>query len=508
MKSLRIVVFILIFILPQALIAQEIIYSGYNSEDNRDINFEILGKMNNSYIIYKNVKSKHLLAVYDQEMKIRETIRLSFVPEKTYNIDFIVYPGHFYMIYQYQKNKIVHCMGVKMGPDGKKMSEPVQLDSTRVPILADNKIYNTVYSQDKKQVLVYKMQKKNQILTVATKLFNADLKMLDSTRMITEFDDRKDIYSDMVVDNDGNFLFAKGTKGIFKDNIDGLAVFFRSQGTKEYKILNIDLQEKYIDELKLKIDNLNGHYLLNSFYYTQNRGNIKGLYSLMLDAKSQDTIRSAFNILPDSIRTKINSDGQYRAAFDNLFIRQAIVKKDGGFILTTEDFSSQTRSGSNNNWNRSNYLYNYPSISTYDYYLSNPAYDYYRPSSSYSNWQNTRYYYENILILSLDTALNISWNNIIPKSQSDDDNDNFLSFSLLNVGTEIHFLFNEGDRRQIISNQSILPNGEIKRYPTLKSREAGYEFMPRLAKQVGYREMIIPCIFNTNIAFAKVIFSE
>jgi hypothetical protein len=140
--------------------------------------------------------------------------------------------------------------------------------------------------------------------------------------------------------------------------------------------------------------------------------------------------------------------------------------------------------------------------------LASPAYDYYRPSSSFNSWQDVRYFYDNILILGLNSDLEMQWNTIIPKSQSDDENDNFLSFSTMNVGAEIHFLYNEGERKQIISNQSILPNGVLKRYPTLKSREAGYEFMPRLAKQVGYREVIVPCIYRTNIAFAKVNFSD
>ena len=219
-----------------------------------------------------------------------------------------------------------------------------------------------------------------------------------------------------------------------------------------------------------------------------------------------DTIKSALNIFTDSVRVKVNADEKYKAAFDNFFIRQVIIKKDGGFILTTEDFTSQTRSNPNNSWNRSNYLYNPFYNSTDEFLMANPAYGYYRPSSSFNNYVDIRYYYDNILIMSIDSDLNIEWNTIIPKSQSDDENDNFLSFSTMNVGAEIHFLYNEGIRKQIITNQSILPNGELKRYPTLKSREAGYEFMPRLAKQVGPREIIIPCVYRSNIAFAKVIF--
>ena len=96
---------------------------------------------------------------------------------------------------------------------------------------------------------------------------------------------------------------------------------------------------------------------------------------------------------------------------------------------------------------------------------------------------------------------------MILKSQTDDDNDGFLSYGILNAGAEINFLYIEKERNsQIISNQSISTYGKLYRYPTLKSRESGYQFMPRLAKQVGAKQMIVPCVYRGNICFARVDF--
>ncbi len=499
-------IFILFFIIPLTISAQEITYSEYNNEDSRDINFEIIGKLNDSYIIYKNIRWKHMLAIYDNDMKFKRSIRLKFVPDKTFNIDFIPYNDHFYIIYQYQRSNIIYCKAIKMDTDGNKINEPVLIDTTQISLLADNKIYNTIYSQNKKRILIYKRPIKNQRITLATKLFDADLNLLDSSRIVADYDNRRDVYGDLNLDDEGNLFYVKETKGSLMTNIQSMDIIFRRQGINNFKTLSINLKNNYIDESFIKIDNNNKRFIVNAFFYTGQTGNIKGLFSAIIDANKMDTILSVFNDFPDSIRSKVNSDGQYKAAFDNFFIRQAIIKKDGGFILTTEDYYSQTRTNPNNSWNRSNYLYNsiyYPSD---DFYLANPSYGNYRPAGSFNNWQDVRFYYDNILIISFDSKLNMEWNTIILKSQSDDENDIFLSFSTLNVGGEIHFFYNEGIRRQIINNQSILPNGELKRYPTLKSREAGYEFMPRYAKQVGYREVIVPCVYRSNIAFAKVIF--
>jgi hypothetical protein len=124
--------------------------------------------------------------------------------------------------------------------------------------------------------------------------------------------------------------------------------------------------------------------------------------------------------------------------------------------------------------------------------------------SSFSNQQSTRYYYNNILILSIDKFGREEWSRVIHKDQFDDDNDNYLSYSTMTSGGEIHFLFNTNNKNQIIADNSITPYGEIHRNPTLKSLEKGYEFMPRLSKQITARQIIVPCTYRGNICFAKV----
>ena len=510
MKQFGIFLFVLAFIVPGKIAAQQITYSEFNGEDNRDMNFEILGKMNDNYVIYKNIRWKHVLAFYNKDMRIEKSMRLTFVPDRTFNIDFVTYPDYFFMIYQFQRNNVVHCMGVKMGPDGKKIGEPIELDTTKLGVLADNKIYSTVYSQDKQKIMVYKMQQKNQQFTIVTKLFDTNLLMLDSTRMVSPYDEKRDAYSDLYVTNEGNFVFARLALTNYRRKISGIEIITRKPGTKDFITKPLSFENKFFDEIKIKVDNFNKHYIINSLYYDKQGGNVSGLFTSVLNINDAEIKKIAFNYFQDTLRSRI-SDGLYKSAFDNLVIQQAIVKKDGGFILTAEDNYSQERSGpSNSSWDRYNYLYNSPYTTNTDFYYSNPSYNgFYRPLNNFNNAQNVRYYYDNILVLSFDSSMAIQWSNILPKKQADDDNDNFLSYSLMNVGSEIHFIYVEEDRnKQIISNQSIFPDGQIKRYPTLKSREAGFEFMPRLSKQVGYRELIIPCVYRTNIAFAKVDFFE
>lgn len=499
---------ILLIFLSVQLSAQKIIYSDIINEDNREINFEILGKVGNNYVIYKNVRWKHMLAVYNENMILKDNSRIVFIPDKTFNIDFIIYPDFFYMVYQYQKNNTIWCKAVKMSSTGKKLAEPVTLDTSRTGLIADKKIYNTVFSEDKKRILVYKMQRKHERLTIVTKLYDPELKMLDSTRQVLPFDFRKDEYSDIFVDNTGTFLFTKEHRTGWMDNVNGLEVIIRQPEKNTFTLFEVPLLGKFIDEVKIKIDNLNNNYIINSLFSKQKSGSIDGLFTAVVDKNNLQHIRSAFNLFNDSLRSRINSGGKYSTAFDNLFLRNTFVKRDGGFLITAEDFYSQTTNNINN-FRRYDNLYNSPYSYNYDYYLNSPSYyGFYRPYNSAGYVQSTKFYYDDILIISVDSSLNLKWNSIIHKKQVEDEQDNFLSFATVNAGAEIHFLFSDSKKNQVINNHSILPSGQIKRYATLKSYEAGYEFMPKLSRQVGARQVLIPCIYRGSIAFAKIDFSE
>ena len=503
----RIIPVILLFclIFPFTAAAQQVTYSEYDREDNRDINFEIIGKMNGSFLVYKNIRWKHRLCIYDQDMRTKENIDLDFLPEKTLNVDFVTYPDFFYMIYQYQKRSIVHCMGVKMDGKGNKLAEPVELDTTQISLFSDNKIYTTINSEDKQQIMVFKIQKKNEKFNIVSLLFDKQLGLLKKTRQNLPFNDRRDNYSNFSLDNNGNLVFTLDTQPVNRDYSNALSLVVKPPLEDTFAYHTIPLNKKYIDDVRLKIDNLNKQYLINSFYYSKNRGSVEGLFVNKYDKLNQQSSAPAFIEFNDSLRAEARRDGMLGFALDDFFIREVIVKKDGGFLLTAEDFSTQSRN-INNSLNRWDYFTNPYSLSSNSYYYYNPSYGYYRPFSSFSNIQNTRYFYENILVLSIGKNGGTEWARIVRKDQVDDDNDNFLSYATVNSGDEIHFLFNADSKNQIISDQSINPGGTVKRNATLKSLERGYQFMTKLSKQVGARQLLIPCLYRGYICFAKVDF--
>jgi hypothetical protein len=486
--------------------AQNITYSVVHQENSRDASFEILGKVGPNYIVYKNIGWKNIIQVFDKDMKELSNERLKFMPDQTLNVDFITYPDYFIMVYQHKRNNVLYCDAIRIDAMGNAIGSKITLDTTRVGIQSGRDIYSTIYSEDKKKILVYKMHDKNDMLHIVTKLYSPDIRLIDSTRSLLPYNERKEVFTPFQLANDGTIFFTREIKSGQRENISELEMVTCKPNTDSFLVTSIDLQKRFIDEVTIKIDNLNNNYLINSFFYTQKRaGNIQGLFSAKVD-KATNRVKTAFYQFEDSLRLKMTRLNQNKIAFDNLFLKNIFVKRDGSFLLVAEDYSTETL-GYNNSWNRWDYLYNNPYYYGRDYYYWNSPYYRYNRFNSFNNSRTTKYYYDNILFVSLDSALKPQWNNVLLKKQSDDDNDNYLSFGTMNAGAEINFLFIEKEKNsQIISNHSISPYGKLFRYPTLKSREAGYQFMPRLSKQVGPRQVIMPCVYRGNICFAKIDF--
>ena len=486
-------------------ISQQITYSQAEADDTRALDFNIIGKVGGNFLVYKNIRNKYAVSVYDNRMKSKNKVDLDFMPDKTINVDFVAYPDFAYIIYQFQKRNILHCMAAAIDGNGKLLKTPFELDTTQITFFADNKIYSTINSEDKSKILIYKIQKKNDKFNFTTLLLNDRLELLHKSRIETPYEEHKDIFSDFFVDDAGNFVFTKGTKLNSRDYLQKLMLVTKGPQEDNFTLNELNLSGNYLDEIKLKVDNVNQQYLINSLFYKKKNGNIEGLYSAVWNKKNDKLVSQNFAEFGDSIREEAKTEGGTRLAFNDYFIRDVILKKDGGFILTAEDHTTQSRG---NPWNRYDYLYGYPSFSPFDsYYLYSPSSYWY--SSRYPNYYNNngqvRYYYQNIVVLDLDNTGNLIWSNIVHKSQFDDDNDNFLSYSIMLTGSELHFLFNELERRnQLINDQTVSADGKITRNPPLRSLDRGYEFMPRYAKQVSSYQIIVPCMYRSFICFAKI----
>jgi hypothetical protein len=506
MKKIVAVFFAIGLIIGLQAHAQLITYSEPDRDDARDISFEIMGKMNGIFHVFKNYRDQNFICLFDNEMNQIEKVKLEFLPDRIFNADFLQYPSFYYMFFQYQKRNIVYCMAVKLDAKAQKIGEPIQLDTTEVNYSASNKIYTVLNSEDKQALMVLKVNNKNdKIHYLTTSLFNKDLMLIKKTTNAIAMPERNDVLKEFQLDNDGDLVFIKTSGTIQNDNINKVILLQKAATNDSIQQTDLRIKSLYLDDIRVKVDNVNKHYLVTSFGSKQRRGNIECLYCFLYDKTARKELLNTSITFSDELRSEAKSDGSTKMAFNDYFLHNIIMRKDGGFIISAESVYTSSRGsgpytrwdnfGSPNNGFINNYYYNNSAFNVYNYPWNRFGY----------NNNIVRYYAENIAVLSVDPTGKMDWSNVIRKSQYDDNTDHFIGYGIVNTGGEIHFLFNSQEKRQmLLTDQSINPEGQVTRAPTLKNLDKGYDFMPRQAKQTGSKQIIMPCQYRNYICFAKI----
>ena len=482
--------------------SQKIIYSEAERDDTRRMDFEIIGKINGNFLVYKNTRGKNWITLFNNDMVQIDKVDQDYLPDndKVLNIDFFPYNDFFYMIYQFRKRNIIHCVAAKIDGKGNKIGDLIELDTTQVRFGEDNKIYSVLSSEDKSKIIVFKINSRDKKMYIITTMLLSDkLELQKKSRLSMPMKDRDDYLGEFQLDNEGDLIFSKFDR-INNENIGNASFIIKYAQADSFMVNELNLEKTYLDEILIKPDNYNKRYFITSFFYDKRRGDVSGYYFYIWDKQTREPVIEDTILFSEELRREARGSAGVRSAFNNYFIRNIITRRDGGFILSSEAYYTSSRY---NSWNRYNYLYGSPYLRSYDYYYYTPYYN----SYYWNRWndnQSVRYQAENITIMAFNNRGKKEWSAVISKDQFDDQGDNLLSYQIMNTGSELHFLFNQDEKRALLLNDFTLePGGEIRRNPTLKNLDRGYEFMPKYAKQVSARQMIIPCLNRNYICFAK-----
>lgn len=508
--------------------AQQIVFSAPEKEDARNLSFEIIGKIEGNVLVHKESRDIHHIAVYDMEMNLRDKVKPDYLPERSriLSTDFLIYNNFAYFFYQYQQKNTVYAMAVKLGSDGKKIGDPVVLDTTsNVNYTVNNKIYTFINSEDKQRIVAFKISTRNdKEHVIIAAMFDKALSPVEKVRVAVSMPEKNDFLGEFGVSNDGSIVCLRQSGTSQNDNINKISLLVKPVGSINFTENQLKVNKIYLDDTRIKIDNLNKHYLVTSFFSKIRRGNVDGLYYTLWDMAENKELLNATTLFTDEYRADVRGDGPLKTAFNDFYLKNLILRKDGGFMIVAESAYVTNRGNTLNRWD---YMNGSPFFnpmyggayygSPYNYYSFNNPMGLYPWGGGFNSFgmmsgrnmgsNVNRYYADNVAIISFEPGGKMEWSNVIRKSQYDDNTDNFIGYGLVNSGDQIHFLFNIQDKRSnLLTDQSMSPVGQIDRTPTLKNLDRGYDFMPRHARQVGARQAIVPCIYRGYTCFAKIDF--
>jgi hypothetical protein len=528
MKKSILSFFITLFIGGQWGQAQSYVASTIEKTDKEAMQYEVLGKVGDHYWIFKNNAGISTIAQYNDQMQIVKQNDLSFLPKSLNGLEFITSTDQVTVFYQFQVNTTVYAAVAKLNADGKLIGEPKIMDTAeKIRPGAGTKVFNLLQSDNREKILLFSVNTtKASAIKIKTLSLNKNFELNFESEISIQSQNKKSTLSDFALDNQGN-LFC--LRNITQTNMaPAVSLLYLSADGKEVIESDIVNNSLLLDDIRLKVDNAKGQVILNSFYATEKKGHVEGLYSYIWDIVAKKEILTNANRFTDFNRGAVSSRRNLKDVFDTYYIDKVATQSDGSYTVIAEAADSYS--------NRNNYF------SRWDFYWGGAFYNPFmfnywnRPFGFYpwarfgwgmgpwafNTWGNpfiwgnpfafygypsVTYTANKIGLLSFDSKGNLQWIKTIDKSQNDQNVDQFIGYGTIENKEGVHFLYHQKQKgkHELVFN-SLNKNGQLEKGAVVMANEKNYEWMPRMLKQVGENEAILPYQFKNRIGFAKVQF--
>ncbi len=487
MKNLHwIFIFLLGGLLSGRADAQEVIYSAYEKFDLRSGDYSVVGKTGGRLFTYRSGSDGYFLDIYDDSMNRLATVILDFFPPKIYETRFVTYPDRILVLYQALESGKIVQYGAVLDEQGRLIKRPVALAQASMGVFGQNREYfKSAVSENKSSIVVYNLTAKGSNLQFSATWTDSGLTAKKKTQATFEAPAKLAAGSGIVLDN-GTVCLTAFTPSGSRDYAERLWLLTIKPEDRSFKHAQFDLEDNYATGSYIKADPISKRIYLGGFYSEKKAGNYDGLLFGYYDLNTHTIQQQRLIPLDDRTRAAAGERNQ-KKAFNNYFVRNVIVKNDGGFVMIAENFFLSSR----------NSAYS-PRWGYYSMYAYGP----------FMGATVREYYYGDILVISYDANGSREWQSFIRKDQySQEDGGVFSSFALLNTGGSLGFLFNDYNAvRSRIQLASVDANGQIAMRSLAAGTNEDPDWLPRAGKQVAAREMVIPCLYKRQICFAKIIF--
>lgn len=474
-KSLKVIV--IIFSAVNYLTAQYVTVSN-DISINRETYYELLGKYGKEILLLEETPTALTMRKLDENLNLTGGKRLELGFSKTRVISYVAEKKSFNVIFASYSRDSINVIQHKYDPQGNKLLE-ANITLIYKPLI--NPRFEFIISEDKKLGAVYKAGSKSSL-----DIYGWNMETGES--LYTRTIDLSALPVDLAnfplhLDNKGNLYFSyetfvQNSKSLRKLVFVKLDPFAGSLTEQE-----IMLNDLFITDSKIIIDNLNHELNLIGLYSNKRYGANLGSLMIKLDNSFQRkppiVTNQAFGkqLLSDYHGEKIPN----AMVIPNLQVKELILRQDGGVMAILED---------NKEFARRNF------VGRRDIYGMGPA--------NYS----VDYYYEDLIAITYSPTGKIHWEKVLPKRQySFDDEALYSSFFLLKTPKSLRLLYNDEIRNEsTVSEYIIEGNGGIKRKALVSTENQNLKLQLRNSLQVGANEVIIPSIRGRKLRFVRIIY--
>ena len=536
----------------QSLTAQSYVMSGIEKTDKDQMQYEVLGKVDGRYWIYKNNDGIATIAQYNDQMQLVQQNDLVFLPKKLNALEFVTKSNRVYAFYQFQAATTVYAMVAELDEKGQLVGAPTIIDTAeKIRPGAGTKVFNLIESEDQSKLLYFSVNTTNPAsIKIKTMALTTPFKLLNEAAISINAQNKKSNLSDFALDNKGNLFCLRNVEQSNTAPVVSL-LYMAADGSEviETPIVNNSL---VLDDIRLKINNTNGTVIVNSFYATEKKGHIEGMYTFIWNVATKQNSLSNASRFTDAVRDAVTNKRNLKNAFDHFYFDQVQPNADGSFTIIVE---AATTSSNRNAFSRWDFFWGGPFYNPFIFNFWNRPFGFYPWARfgwgmmggpwgwggwgpgwglGWGGWgmmgpwgwgggmgmmgpwgwgggfggfgyPSVTYTAGKVAILNFDAKANIQSVKTIDKQQSDVNVDQFIGYGQINNAAGTNFLYYQKSKgvRQLI-HQTLTPSGAIVQGNAIPLNEKQVEWMPRSLKQVGEKEAILPYQTKGKLGFAKI----
>ena len=269
----------------------------------------------------------------------------------------------------------------------------------------------------------------------------------------------------------------------------------------------ITVEDKFLQELSLSIGS-EGDILCGGFYGNKTTHSIRGAFFLRLDPETKEVVHASFKEFDQEFITSYMTEKEEAKAskkadkkgeeleMRNFVLRDIVRRTDGGVVLVAEQ---------------------------YRYYMTTTCTT--NANGGQTCRTNHHYEYDDIIVVSIDPAGQISWAVKVPKRQrSVNDGGRYSSFSKAVKGENLHLLFNDsgknlflkqGDkvtpftygRDMLVTMVTVDGDGRVFREALWPQDKRDAILRPKAGAQIGDDRIFIHASWKKMHRFGSVIFN-
>jgi hypothetical protein len=477
MKKLIHLIFTTILFMPllkaQTLSISEEIYIG-NAEG-----YGIIGKMNDRILFFSLDDNKVKVKSFDT--KLHKVWDRDIEPDRKNQSKVLEVLGSrqdFNVIYQYRKKGHNYIKAHKYDAQV-KLLDSITLKDWGKDLISPT--LKTVYSEDRKVILVYEI--------VGNDHINALAVSFDSLRPIwyksfdfKNWDYDRDNYSQIIISNQAEAFFIKEEENR-GGSLERHRVLVKRFTENEDKEFDISLKDVYGIDMKFGFDNANQRLMGAGVYSAKNFTRAQGYYTLTVTPQYKD-YKITYQLFDDAfVSAVVGKKVTDNKGLNDLTVREIVHKRDGGMLAIYEQVREIERQ-------------------------TNPA-------MSGRMWFRgdkirgaTDYYYDNILAVSVTNTGVTDWKSIFYKKQmSQDDDARFCSYFLVKTPSALRFQFNdEVERATTVSEYVLNGIGENERHTIFNTEGQNVSLRFRDAMQVAANEVIVPSDDRRRVRLVKILY--